>query len=80
MDHTREGNVSRLERKVDMVCHEAVSDQAEFVALAVMRQTAQIEFAIGVVMEDGLAFVAPDDHVVQGAGELDSRRPGHRAA
>src|SRR5450759_3872904 len=64
---------------MDMIRHQAVGDEAEFEAFAVMAQASQVKLSVRVVAKDGLALVPADDHMVQSAGELNPRRPCHGA-
>jgi hypothetical protein len=72
-----EVGVGRLNQEVDMVVHEAVAQAAPSKPAGGGLQPAEVEPAISIVAVDGLTVISASEHVVDPAGLVLARLPGH---
>jgi hypothetical protein len=66
-----------LQGEMDMVGHAAEGMNAEIEPLHSFLKQKIEATAIGLIEKDGIAGVAAQDHMVKGAGVMDSRFAGH---
>jgi len=73
-----QGDSGTLQEQMDVVRHETVGVQADFVLLAVACKSFEVRFVVAPGAEGFLAVVAAHDDVVEKAGGKEARTTGHR--
>src|SRR5438046_930695 len=63
--------------QVDVVAHQAVSEEIEPVALTAVPQGIEVHLTVQIAEEDRLLLVAPLGNVMRQAGNDDSRKTSH---
>jgi hypothetical protein len=63
-----------------VIFHERIGIQMEGELPLVLRQVGKIGLKIRPVEEDALSLISPGDHVVEGAGKMNSGFPRHEEA